>query len=353
VPPQSTLLDLLLKVGHLGELHRLLHVLKEQSHPVGTRELTHIVHETAGWAPRYPRPEAALALAECLGFIRVHNNKVMISEFAQVFLSGSAESPVDLDKTQGKAVLSALRNDRKFDAVLRSLLPRFHETGNGVLIMSKTSDLEDIEGSVLRVLQQVNCVLDSGDVFVVDSDFELILFSDEHVEAVLTEEGLWKRLEKQRLRARRIETLIIDFEKRRLVERGRADLAEAVIRISENNVSAGYDIASFEVNGDSRFVEVKSSVSGIVQFHWSENERRVASDRGESYWIYFVPFSEMCIEELAIVVLIQNPIEQLRLGRIVEVPDSWRVNSGIPHRPLTALLPKAITSFTELLKVTS
>jgi hypothetical protein len=348
VPPASTLLDLLLRVGHVGEVHRLLHILRQCNHPVGPRELVHLVHETAGWAPRYPRPQAALALAERLGFIRIQHSKVSISNFGRLFLPVNPESPVDLDKNQGKVVLAQMRNDRQFDGAFRSLLPRFHETATGAMMMSKASDLGDIEACVLRLLQQLKCVIDSGEVFVIDSDFELSLLSDTDVELVLTEEGLWKRLENQRLRARHIETLIVEFEKQRLIAQGRTDLAEAVLRVSENNVSAGYDIASFEMNGDPRFVEVKSSVSSVVQFHWSDNERKLATEIGSSYWIYFVPFSEMCTQDLAIVLLIQNPAQELRSGRIIEFPNSWRVNSATPHQSLSSLLPKCITNFKEI-----
>lgn|GEM_PF-2797324 len=348
MPPPSPLLDLLLRIGHVGELNRLLLVLREPGHPLGRRELIHLAHETSGWGHRYPRPDVAFAVAQCLGLIRpAGGQKFATSDFAESFILSTKASPIDLDDNQGKALLSVLRGDSEFDVVLRRVLLCMREQNTGRVTLPKRARWADGELTVIHVMQQIHCLTDAGDEFAVNPTFEAILFPDQRVLAALSESALWDRLEQQRLRARRIEELVVEFEKRRLVEQGRANLAEAVIRVSESNVSAGYDIASFEINGEPRLIEVKSSVSGLLQFHWSERERIVATNMGPAYWVYFVPFSAMCDPELRIVLLMQDPIKELKSGRIVEAPDSWKIDSKVAPM-LSVFLPKATVIFSAL-----
>lgn len=60
-------------------------------------------------------------------------------------------------------------------------------------------------------------------------------------------------------------------------------------RVSATDVSAGYDIRSFEDDGNIRHIEVKSSTNSHILFYWSSSERCFAQEHRLSYWIYFVP----------------------------------------------------------------
>lgn len=63
-----------------------------------------------------------------------------------------------------------------------------------------------------------------------------------------------------------------------------------VTRISEENVGAGFDILSFSSTSalvHDRFIEVKSVDCGR-EFFWTQNERNVARNLGNMYWIYLV-----------------------------------------------------------------
>ena len=88
------------------------------------------------------------------------------------------------------------------------------------------------------------------------------------------------------------EHAIVEFEKQRLRKLGKFAQAELVKRISAINVSAGYDIESF--NGDTdaifpnRFIEVKATQGTEIRFYWSFNEIRVAKKKKNSYWIYML-----------------------------------------------------------------
>lgn len=101
-------------------------------------------------------------------------------------------------------------------------------------------------------------------------------------------EALKKQLEKQELQGEIAELYVLDFEINRLGSL--AALKERIKRISVIDVSAGYDIVSFEdiSSGEyDRFIEVKSYI-GKPHFYWSKNEIDVAKLYDDKYYLYLV-----------------------------------------------------------------
>ncbi len=83
---------------------------------------------------------------------------------------------------------------------------------------------------------------------------------------------------------------MLEFERTRLRNNGRDDLAEKVTRISESlGDGAGYDILSFENDGRERYVEVKTTSLGMhAPFLVSVNEVEFSEQHCEQYWLYRV-----------------------------------------------------------------
>lgn len=87
------------------------------------------------------------------------------------------------------------------------------------------------------------------------------------------------------------EALVYEFERNKLIQLGREDLAERIKWISRDNGDGfGYDIQSFEViNGrvSEIFIEVKSSASSLnSDFEISSNELEFAKCHPDSYRLY-------------------------------------------------------------------
>jgi hypothetical protein len=86
------------------------------------------------------------------------------------------------------------------------------------------------------------------------------------------------------------EEIVIDNEKKYLISIGRTDLAKKVKRVSLEDMSAGYDILSYEKNGNQKLIEVKSTIleKGIrFTFNISTNEMEIAK-KSKNYYIYIV-----------------------------------------------------------------
>ena len=86
------------------------------------------------------------------------------------------------------------------------------------------------------------------------------------------------------------EAFVVDLERRQLVEADRPDLAHKVRCISaEDGDGAGYDVLSFDPSGQARLIEVKTTNgSARTPFFLTRNERNLATERPEDWWIYRV-----------------------------------------------------------------
>ncbi len=89
-----------------------------------------------------------------------------------------------------------------------------------------------------------------------------------------------------------------------------------VKKISDLNVSAGYDILSFDAKSldlkYDRFIEAKGSSNNLISFEWSNNEMRKAKNLGQKYWIYFL--GGVDIEKKSSMeqpILFQDPIKKI------------------------------------------
>ena len=93
-----------------------------------------------------------------------------------------------------------------------------------------------------------------------------------------------KENKKKRIKGRRAEELVMDFERQRLSESGQESLAAKVEDYS-TKYSRGFDILSWNIDGTERNIEVKSSSSN--GFILTRNELN-KSETNPNYWIYIV-----------------------------------------------------------------
>lgn len=133
-----------------------------------------------------------------------------------------------------------------------------------------------------------------------------------------TLEQLLKRQEEQNKRGLEAEEFVLGIERRRLPE-----MARKIKRISDFDVSAGYDIVSFERNDTEhydRFIEVKCYI-GSPHFFWSENESDVAKIKADKYILCLVDYTRIGDPGYQ-PTYIRNPYETIFEG------DGWLVNAA-------------------------
>jgi len=106
----------------------------------------------------------------------------------------------------------------------------------------------------------------------------------------LSLERLKLQLEKNDIAGEKAELFALSFEKKRIGQ----PLCSHIKRISEIDVTAGYDIVSFENKQSQeldRFIEVKA-LSGNC-FYWSKKEYEISRLKGNSYYLYLVELNRI------------------------------------------------------------
>ncbi len=85
------------------------------------------------------------------------------------------------------------------------------------------------------------------------------------------------------------EKVVLDYEINKLIAMGREDLAEKVVHEEALGNRPGWDISSFDDDGMPIQIEVKSSVSSIINnLVMTSNEWSAASHKGDTYRLYLV-----------------------------------------------------------------
>lgn len=110
------------------------------------------------------------------------------------------------------------------------------------------------------------------------------------------------------------ELYVLNYEEKRLANR---KIKKPIVHISQLDVTAGYDIASFD-NEDSRnydrFIEVKS-FNKSLSFHWSKNEIEISKLKLNNYYLYLVDRSQINNKTYK-PTIIRNPYEEIYLNSI-------------------------------------
>jgi hypothetical protein len=125
------------------------------------------------------------------------------------------------------------------------------------------------------------------------------------------------------------EEYVLNFERARLSFHPKLNL---VRRISNFDVSAGYDIISFENESSQyfdRFIEVKS-YSNIIEFFWSKNEIETSEQKGENYFLYLVDRNNINQPDY-IPIIICNPFIEIFKNQVWQkVAQNWQIKPLIP-----------------------
>ena len=343
------MLEALEAIEHVGEIARLFYVLARWGRPrMEEQALLEGCRRTAGLATRYPRPRPALAIATAAGLISTSRGTISITDRGLRFASQGTPGSIDLTQPQAMLLLGAILDNNTVHRAVTTLVSNF-QLVRGQLHARKNS-IQPASTQLLfcRLLQQFGAISVSGDYYVISKAFDDLLASLIIQTAKLTQAELLDRLELQRQRGDLAERKVVEIERSRLQSLGRPDLAARVERISLQDVSAGYDINSFEKNEHARLIEVKSSVGSQIAFEWSAGERAAAAKHGDAYYIYFVPFSFTLPELTSSVALLKNPVELIRTGRLLEQPSSTHVTepTGYGTPPKKARLSPALSPTT-------
>lgn len=136
----------------------------------------------------------------------------------------------------------------------------------------------------------------------------------------ISEEKFRKIMESREAIGQAGENWVVNYERRYLRENGKNELAEQIMRISEANIGAGYDVLSFKIDNTEKYIEVKTTALSRMEFFISANELEVAKQLNGKYWIYLV--SEIFGEPR--LTTIQDPTKEIG-KKLILTPVNYQV----------------------------
>ena len=201
------------------------------------------------------------------------------------------------------------------------------KNGN-VSFVAPDKEIKKINKRFLNLLKDIGLICDENGKIQV-SEKIIQNFTKQKMQSI-SEEDLYKILEKQREIGIAAEEETMAYEKKRLMDLGiNKIIIEKIKRISKEKTDAGYDIASFDGQRVSfvfdRFIEVKATTGNYPMFYWSENEIEKAKSMGAQYFIYlWINFGK---PNQRLLTPIKNPHKNIWESNLIEkhAITTWRV----------------------------
>ena len=203
---------------------------------------------------------------------------------------------------------------------LRNFLSNFQTEDDRTFF--KATELEKIKFSdtrnLLLELEFITVNMDNTTYVVNPNYFDL--FVKQFSKSKLSPEVFKRKQAENDSMGLAAEKAVIEFEIKRLTNISLD--ANEIEHTSLENVSAGYDIKSFENNLDcnskriSRFIEVKAVSFPEFKFYWSRNEIDIAKVFGERYYLYLLPVVSNNTFDFEKMITINNPIKNIYSNKL-------------------------------------
>jgi hypothetical protein len=114
----------------------------------------------------------------------------------------------------------------------------------------------------------------------------------------------------KKIKGEKAENYVYEFEKEKLKNTNYNPTI-----VSSENITLGYDIKSYTIEGDEMFIEVKA-LTDLFSFFWSNNEIQISKLCKNQYFIYCIEFEKG--EPIFINKIIQNPYKAIVLDKLIE-----------------------------------
>lgn len=238
--------------------------------------------------------ELILNYCKTCGLIQIRNNLVTISVLGQKFLDANRERYFEINEAQKQLIIEKIIFKGTLNHFARELFEFFSLNQNTYRYEISTNEnlLSDSHDRTIHFFKYLGILTSNDFIVQVEKKYSELVYELMADSKGISEQQLEKSLIENRKLGAQAEHAIIEFEKQRLRKLGRFAQAELVKRISAINVSAGYDIESFDGDTDvifpDRFIEVKATQGTEIRFYWSFNEIRIAKKKKNSYWIYML-----------------------------------------------------------------
>ncbi len=228
-----------------------------------------------------------------LKIIRHEKNRLKVEFLGRKLLDANPSKNYEFTENQKNLVAKEFILHKEFLKDISKIIISFNANEElGTFVWSQ-SDGIPIEGNrdLLNLMIQLGILEKDGFLLLVNQKYVSVIANLRGLE-ILSLKKLRQILDKKIEVGNIAEDLMVIYERKRLESIGAIEESKLVKKISNLDVSAGYDILSFDAKSPDlkydRFIEAKGSSNNLISFDWSNNEMKVAKNLGPKYWIYFL-----------------------------------------------------------------
>ncbi len=228
-----------------------------------------------------------------LKIIRSEKNRLKVEYLGKKLLDANPSKNYEFTENQKNLVAREFILNKEFLKDISKIIISFNANEELGTFVWSHSDGIPIEGNreILNIMIQLGILERDGSLLFVNQKFVSVIANLKGLE-MLSIKKLREILDKKIEVGNIAEDLIVLYERKRLESIGATKESKFVKKISDLNVSAGYDVLSFDAESPdlkyNRFIEAKGSSNNLISFEWSNNEMKIAKILGQNYWIYFL-----------------------------------------------------------------
>ncbi|MDC0169013.1 DUF3883 domain-containing protein [Candidatus Nitrosopelagicus sp.] len=231
------------------------------------------------------------------GLILKNENKLQLTEIGETII----ENKESREKINQIIIENCLLKSEFSNKIMPGLV-QFHGDKENGFWYEKNEVFRLFDSSEdLKILRDVGLLVkDDDDTIKINSKFYQNETITEYrkTKGKISQKQLEAGLEIKKKIGLVAEKIVVDYERKRLEEKGCVEEANRVEQISQDWANKGYDVESFDDKSDDlipdRFIEVKGTTGKNFSIFWSQNEIEAAQEFGTKYWIYFI--SEIDLE---------------------------------------------------------
>jgi hypothetical protein len=267
---------------------------------------------------RFPNHKSTINFSIEIGIATRSGNRLQLTKLGRDLLKLNLKFEYELNEQQKdlltKKCLLAGEASSQVTEILKQFVPAYSSRTYQWSAVDNTPLSAD--PSTVEIMRQSGLLRRIDGTLEVDHKYVALVRNMLKPPELVTPEELIVHLKNADFIGRIAENIVLYFEKKRLQALNCLAESECIQKISDLNVAAGYDIASFDGQNldlvHDRFIEVKGSTGTHLNFYWSKNEIEQAKMLGSKYWIYFVgKIDEQSRTSNAEPILIRDPAKSI------------------------------------------
>ena len=250
-----------------------------------------------------------------LGLIETKENKVALKPKYEEFLIGLKEDPRPKEKVKKFIIDYFVSRKTSFSEYLNEFFSKFHFKNKQYEFTPSASQRLKYSGLRNFLIDLEFMYLDSTETkYIIAEACSPTFAAFKQSNQVSPEEFLRLQQRKNEI-GKAAEIQIIKYEKERLSKY--PDLVKKIEHTALRDVSAGYDIKSFDGklgedgNPIQRYIEVKAVSSQDYGFYWTRNEIEESEYYNQDYYLYLLPVVGKNAFDLKALKIIKDPYSNI------------------------------------------